>query len=107
MTGHHHHHSAEAGTATTFRSFRQKNLLVTVLNAAITAAELAGGLLSGSLALLSDAVHNFSDTVAVAMSYVATGSRAAAGSRRNYGYRRAEILAAFVYSAVRSPFWPR
>jgi len=42
----------------------RKIFWVTLLNAVITAAEIAGGLLSGSLALLSDAVHNFSDTVA-------------------------------------------
>jgi|GEM_PF-3395421 len=49
----------------------RKIFWVTLLNAVITAAEIAGGLLSGSLALLSDAVHNFSDTVAIALSYFA------------------------------------
>ena len=74
---------------------------VTVLNAVITLAEIAGGLLSGSLALLSDAVHNFSDTAAVALSYF-TGKIAQRpkDAKRTYGYKRAEILSAFVNSSV-------
>ncbi|HBP63462.1 MAG TPA: cation transporter, partial [Desulfosporosinus sp.] len=42
-----------------------------MLNATITIAEVVGGILSGSLALLSDAVHNLSDTIAIALSYFA------------------------------------
>jgi len=42
-----------------------------LLNFAITAAEIIGGLLSGSLALLSDAVHNFSDGISIVISYAA------------------------------------
>ena len=45
----------------------KKIFLVTLLNAMITIAEIVGGILSGSLALLSDAVHNFSDTVSIAL----------------------------------------
>lgn len=72
-----------------------------MLNAAITAAEVVGGLLSGSLALLSDAVHNLSDTIAVAMSYVAWRiSKKPRDVKRTFGYKRAEILSAFVNSAI-------
>ncbi len=72
-----------------------------MLNAAITAAEVVGGLLSGSLALLSDAVHNLSDTIAVAMSYVAWRiSRKPRDPKRTFGYKRAEILSAFINSAI-------
>lgn len=74
---------------------------VTSLNALITITEIIGGLLSGSLALLSDAMHNLSDTAAVATSYFAHRiARRPVDDRRSYGYRRAEILAAFVNSAV-------
>lgn len=74
---------------------------MTVLNAAITTAEAAGGLLSGSLALLSDAVHNLSDTIAVAMSYLAWRiSQKPRDMKRTFGYKRAEILSAFINSAV-------
>jgi cobalt-zinc-cadmium efflux system protein len=60
-----------------------------------------GGLLSGSLALLSDAVHNLSDTIAVAMSYLAWRiSQKPRNIKRTFGYKRAEILSAFINSAV-------
>ncbi len=72
-----------------------------LLNAVITVAEFVGGLLSGSLALLSDAVHKLSDTMAIVLSYIA-GKIAvrAKDAKRTYGYKRAEILAAFINSAV-------
>jgi cobalt-zinc-cadmium efflux system protein len=74
---------------------------VTSLNALITAAEIIGGLLSGSLSLLSDAVHNLSDTFAIALSYIANRiAQKPEDARRTYGYKRAEILAAFVNSSV-------
>ena len=59
--------------------------------------EVAGGLVSGSLALLADAGHMVSDTVALGMSWVALriGKRPA-DSHRSYGYRRLEVLVAFV-----------
>ncbi len=44
---------------------------MTVFNSGITIAELIGGVLSGSLSLLSDAVHNMSDAVAIVISYIA------------------------------------
>ncbi len=56
--------------------------------------------MSGSLALLSDALHNFTDVVSLVISYVASKfSRKNATSDRTFGYKRAEIIAAFVNSA--------
>lgn len=59
--------------------------------------EIAGGLLAGSLALLADAGHMISDAAALAMSWGALriGRRPADGMR-TYGYRRLEVLVAFV-----------
>ena len=76
-------------------------LAATLLNALITAVEVAGGIASGSLALLSDAAHNLGDTAAIAFSYAAWRI-AGRGSdpRRTYGYKRAEIIAAFVNAAA-------
>ena len=48
-----------------------KYLGVTLLNGLITVVEAAGGILSGSLSLLSDAAHNLGDTVSILFSYVA------------------------------------
>ncbi len=74
---------------------------VTLLNGFITLVEAAAGIMSGSLALLSDAVHNLGDTVSILFSYFAwkiAGKEQDA--RRTYGYKRAEIIAAFVNASV-------
>lgn len=72
-----------------------------VLNMVITLAEVIGGLLSGSLALLSDSLHNFSDSMSILASYLAIriGEREK-NEKYTFGYKRAEILVAFVNSAV-------
>lgn len=68
-----------------------------VLNLIITIAEVIGGILSGSLALLSDALHNFSDTASLAISLVTLRiSKRQADNRRTFGYRRAQIIGAFI-----------
>jgi len=71
------------------------------LNMLITVAEVVGGLLSGSLALLSDSLHNFSDSMSLLASYFAIkiGERRA-NEKYTFGYKRAEILVAFINSAV-------
>lgn len=85
--GHHHHHQVEG-----------KNLLFSiVLNLLITVAQVFGGIISGSLALLSDALHNFSDVLSLVFSYVAHKlSRKKASVNQTFGYKRAELIAAFV-----------
>lgn len=79
-----------------------RNLLISiVLNIAITAAQVIGGFLSGSLALLSDALHNFSDVISLVISFVANRLvKKKASLKRTFGYKRAEILAAFVNAAT-------
>lgn len=72
-----------------------------VLNTIITIAQVIGGFISGSLALLSDALHNFSDVLSLVISYAASRlSRKQASMNRTFGYKRAEIIAAFVNSAT-------
>jgi cobalt-zinc-cadmium efflux system protein len=75
-----------------------KNLLFSiVLNIVITVAQIIGGILSGSLALISDALHNFSDVLSLVFSYIATVlSKKKASLNQTFGYKRAEIIAAFV-----------
>ena len=78
-----------------------KYLGVTILNGLITVVEVAGGILSGSLALLSDAAHNLGDTVSILLSYVAWKIAGKEKDiRRTYGYKRAEIIAAFVNASA-------
>ena len=74
---------------------------VTLLNGLITIVEVAGGIMSGSLALLSDAAHNLGDTVSILLSYVAWRIAGREKDiRRTYGYKRAEIIAAFVNASA-------
>ena len=89
---HHHHHS----------NGKNRNLMVSiVLNILITAAQVVGGLVSGSLALLSDALHNFSDVISLVVSYIASKlSKQKAAINRTFGYKRAEILAAFINAST-------
>ena len=96
------HNHLEAGHTHDVLNLSGKKIFwVTLLNATITVAEVVGGILSGSLALLSDAVHNFSDTVAIALSYFANRiAQKPKDARRTYGYKRAEILSAFINSTV-------
>ena len=104
MSKHNHeeHHHTEVGHAHDATNLSGKKIFwVTILNATITVAEIVGGILSGSLALLSDAVHNLSDTVAIALSYFANKiGQKPRDAKRTFGYKRAEILSAFVNSTV-------
>ena len=79
-----------------------KNLVISIfLNLLITAAQVIGGILSGSLALLSDALHNFSDVLALAFSWYANKlSKKEASLNQTFGYKRAELIAAFVNSII-------
>ncbi|WP_439153365.1 cation diffusion facilitator family transporter [Winogradskyella sp.] len=84
------------------QDLNSRNLLISILlNIAITVAQVIGGILSGSLALLSDALHNFSDVISLVISYVANKLvKKKASLKRTFGYKRAEILAAFINAAT-------
>jgi cobalt-zinc-cadmium efflux system protein len=84
------------------KSKKDKNLFISILlNIVITVAQIIGGVLSGSLALLSDALHNFSDVLSLVVSYVASKlAKKKASTDKTFGYKRAEILAAFVNAAT-------
>ena len=92
--GHGQHHSTSG--------ISEKNLLAAVvLNFTITIAEIIGGIISNSLALLSDAIHNLGDGLAVLLAYIAHRiSKRGSNQRKTFGYKRIEILAAFVNSIV-------
>nr|WP_297786955.1 cation diffusion facilitator family transporter [uncultured Allomuricauda sp.] len=95
---HHHHH----GHSHAHPDLKGRNLLISIfLNIGITLAQVIGGLLSGSLALLSDALHNFSDVISLVISYGARRlGKKKASSHKTFGYKRAEILAAFINAAT-------
>ena len=86
MSHHGHSHRARSSRALA---------LVLGLTVAYTAAEIVGGLLTGSLALLADAGHMIGDSAALGLALVAAWLAARpATPKRSFGYRRAEILAA-------------
>lgn len=93
---HHHHVPSEGDRDGEWR------LLVSIgLNLLITVAEFIGGIVSGSLALLSDALHNFSDTASLGVSYGARRiGRRAPTREKTFGYQRAEVIGAFVNLVV-------
>lgn len=75
---------------------KESRLIISAgLNFATTVAQIIGGILSGSLSLISDALHNFSDTVALVISFFAVRlSKRKNTEAQTFGYKRAEILAA-------------
>jgi len=80
-----------------------KNLLISIfLNILITTAQIIGGIVSGSLALISDAVHNLSDVISLVISYVANllTNKKKQTLEKTFGYKRAEIIAAFINAAT-------
>jgi cobalt-zinc-cadmium efflux system protein len=75
-----------------------KNLVFSILlNLVITIAQIIGGIVSGSFALISDALHNFSDVLSLVFSLFANRlSQRKASLDQTFGYKRAELIAAFV-----------
>ena len=94
--GHAHSHSHSHPEVT------GKNLLISIgLNVLITLAQIVGGFISGSLSLLSDALHNLSDVISLVISYIANRlSKKDPSLNKTFGFKRAEIVAAFVNAAT-------
>jgi len=66
-------------------------------NAALTVAQVVGGVLSGSLALIADALHNLSDMASLVIAFVARKvARRPADARMTFGYGRIEVVAALI-----------
>jgi len=93
MPEHHHHHQPV--------SWGKRLLVTMILNLMIPAVQIVGGLLSGSMALVSDAIHNFSDFTSLLVSYLAIrmGDRQPTVTQ-TFGYKRLEVLAALLNVTV-------
>ncbi|WP_068472803.1 cation diffusion facilitator family transporter [Saccharicrinis aurantiacus] len=89
---HGHHHPELKGT----------NLSIAILlNVLITVSQIIGALYSKSLSLMTDALHNLSDVMALIISWVANKlSKRESTHKETFGYKRAEILAAFINAAT-------
>jgi cobalt-zinc-cadmium efflux system protein len=96
--GHNHSHNHSHS----HNDLKGRNLFISILlNILITVSQVIGGVISGSLALLSDALHNFSDVLSLVVSYIANKlSKKKASIHRTFGYKRAEILAAFINAST-------
>ena len=93
--GHHHSHQHDQLSG-------NRLLFSIVLNIIITASQVIGGIISGSLALISDAVHNLSDVISLIISYVANrlSKKKKQTLHQTFGFKRAEIIAAFINSST-------
>ncbi|MCT4615474.1 MAG: cation diffusion facilitator family transporter [Marinifilaceae bacterium] len=89
---HHHHHPHEMRL--------RKLIWVTLLNLSITIVQIIGGVLSNSLSLISDAIHNLGDSSALFIAFIA-GKRSLKkpNDRMTFGYKRIEIIAA-LFNAI-------
>ena len=85
---HHHHHAPES----------DRSLLIAIfLNGLLTLAQVIGGIISGSLSLIADALHNISDVASLGIALFArTISRKPADEFKSFGYQRAEVIAALI-----------
>lgn len=87
---HHHHHDFSAGSERVLYWAVSANMLLTL-------AQIVGGIIAGSLALIADAVHNFSDAAALVIALVAIKiGRRPADQAKTFGYKRAETIAALI-----------
>ena len=79
----------------------KKLLWVALFNFAITVVQIIGGIISNSLSLISDAIHNLGDASAIFIAFLAGKySRKPANKHRTFGHKRIEILAALFNSVV-------
>lgn len=86
---HHHHADPEAGD--------RRVAFAVLVNLGLTVAQVIGGVLSGSLALIADALHNFSDAISLIIAFVARKiARRPADEAMTFGYGRAELVAALI-----------
>lgn len=89
MHDHHHHIDPESGDA--------KVVGAIIINMLLTLVQFGGGIFSGSLALIADAIHNLSDALALVIAFAARKiARRPATEQMTYGYGRAEIVAALI-----------
>ena len=94
-TGHGHHGHSHAHIDPNAGDARL--IWAIVVNMGLTLAQVVGGILSGSLALIADALHNFSDAIALIIAIIARRiARRPATPGMSFGYGRAEVVAALV-----------
>lgn len=87
-------HSHETDNGSTFK-------IGLILNTGFTVIEMAAGVLTGSLALIADATHNLTDSLTLAIAYIAERiSKKSANEKQSYGYGRAKIIASLLNAGI-------
>ena len=95
MTTHSHHHTD------TQASWGRRLMAAIVINLLIPIVQIWGGIVSGSMALISDALHNLSDFISLVINYAALLiGRRAPTHKQTFGYKRVEIFAALISVAI-------
>ena len=99
---HHHHHPHSHSLKSHDSDASQANIgLACLVNAAFAIVELVGGIAVGSVAVLSDALHDFGDSVSLGLAYVLhKKSKSSANHRYSYGYGRVSLISAAMTGAV-------
>ena len=86
--GYHHHHEDDS---------EQKIIFAISINFFLTIAQIIGGVISGSLALIADALHNLSDAASLVIAFFARKiGKKSADEFKTFGYKRAEIIASLI-----------
>lgn len=94
---HHHHNHHHNDNAKHGLSLKTRFVFTIFFNLLISAAEFIGGLLSGSLALISDAAHNLSDAIALVFGYLGEKvSEKKPDLEYSFGLRRFEVITALI-----------
>lgn len=89
---HHHQHQHDIDAI----GDRRLGIAIAI-NLLLTLAQVIGGLISGSLSLIADALHNFSDAASLLIAWVARKiGRQPADHFRTFGYKRAEVIATLI-----------
>jgi cobalt-zinc-cadmium efflux system protein len=91
LSTHHHNHSHEEA------SWGKRLVVSMIMNLIIPAVQIYGGIISGSMALISDALHNLSDFISLIINYAALLlGRRGPTHQQTFGYKRVEIFATLV-----------
>jgi len=100
-SSHRHDHLTHAHSLNGEDTTGTRLLITLAINLLIPAAQIVGGIYAHSMALISDAVHNFSDFTALLIAYFAFRiGKKGASPQNTFGYKRAEILGAVINVAL-------
>ncbi len=98
MNSKHHHHHEIHGHHTEVNEKSVRNLIISfTINILLSFVEIIGGIISGSVSLIGDALHNTSDAFSILIAVIAFKiGKKKANKKYTYGFKRAEVIGGFV-----------